>query len=173
MSTKITLYIATSIDGFIAKKDGSVKWLDKFNNLGENYGYESFSNSINTVVMGNVTYEQVLGFGEYPYKNKQGYVFANKEKSDDNIIFVNGDVKEFIDNLDKEKDHNIWLIGGANIVNQFLKYNLIDEFIIFVMPVILGEGIRLFSNDNQEKELILTNSKSFKSGVLELKYKKG
>lgn len=173
MTVKIILYIATSLDGFIATKDGSVKWLDKYNELGEDLGYNEFVKSINAVILGNTTYEQILSFDcDYPYKNQKSYVFANNEYKDDNVTFVNEDVKKFIEGLDKKKDHKIWLVGGANIVNQFLEHDLIDEFKIFVMPEILGRGIRLFSKENSDKLLVLKDSKSFKSGIVELNYKK-
>ena len=165
--SKITLYIATSSDGFIATKEGSVAWLDKFSELGEDYGYNEFIKPIDIVIMGNTTYEQVLGFGEYPYKGKKGYVFANKVGKDENVTFVNGNVKEFIEKV----SGNIWLIGGANIAQQFHKYNLIDKYIIFVMPVELKEGIKLFE-DNYKENLILEKKKEFPSGVIEYHYKK-
>ena len=171
MTVKITLYIASSKDSFIATKDGGVAWLDKFNNLGEDYGYNKFIESINTVVMGNTTYEQVLSFGEYPYKDKKSFVFSNN-KQDNNITFVRGNVKEFIDSLDKKKKHNIFLVGGANIINQFIEYDLIDEYIIFTMPEVLGKGISLFSkqNKNLTEKLILKKTKTWPSGVIESEY---
>ncbi len=169
MSKKITLYIATSSDGFIATKDGSVAWLNKYNNLGEEYGYTQFIKGIDTVIMGNTTYEQILGFDcDYPYKNQKGYVFANKIGKDENVTFINGDVKEFSEKL----EGNIWLIGGANIVNQFLKYKLINKFIICVMPIKLEDGIKLFEEDNYEKTLTLEKHKEYPSGVIEYHYTK-
>ncbi|NCC71526.1 dihydrofolate reductase, partial [bacterium] len=139
---KIILYIAISLDGFIATKDGSVKWLDKYNESKENMGYDDFIKSIDIVIMGNTTYQQILSFDcDYPYKNKKGYVFSNKKtKKDENITFVSGNIKKIINEL----EGNIWLVGGANLTNQFINYNLIDEFILFTMPILLGKGIRLF-----------------------------
>lgn len=172
MVSKIILYIATTLDGFIASKNGSVKWLDKYNESGEDYGYKKFLDSVDTIVIGKTTYEQVLSFGEYPYKELKTYVFAKHVSDDENVTFVQGHVKEFVDNLDAGKEQNIWLMGGANIINQFLKEHLIDEFIIFVMPTILGSGTRLFEDDNYEKSLVFTSSKSYDSGVVELRYEK-
>ena len=172
MSTKISLYIATSLDGFIAPRDGSVKWLDKFTPSEGDNGYGSFISSIDTILMGRTTYDQVLTFGDYPYKDQKGYVFSHKKRTDDNVTFVSGDVKDFINGLDPQKEHNIWVIGGADIINQFLKYNLVDEFRIFVMPVLLGEGIRLFSNDNPKLQLTFIDTNAYKPGLVELRYKR-
>jgi dihydrofolate reductase len=168
MGKKIILYIAMSLDGFIARKNGSVDWLDKFNKSGEDYGYDTFICTVDTVVLGNTTYKQFKA----PYPNKECYVFAHKEGKEDNVTFVSGDVKEFVDSLDKEKEHNIFLVGGANLVNQFMKYDLINEFSIFIIPILLGEGIRLFDEYNNESQLIFEKSKSHNSGVVELHYKR-
>ena len=102
---KIVLYIAKSLDGFIARKNGSVDWLDKFNETGEDYGYKKFLDTVDTLIMGNTTYKQVLGFGEFPYKGKDCYVFSRKERrnKDDNVTFVKGDVNEFLCTLKPKK----------------------------------------------------------------------
>lgn len=170
MTKKVILYIAMSIDGFIATKDGSVKWLDKFNNSGGDMGYNDFIKLIDIVIMGNTTYQQILGFDcDYPYQNQKGYVFSNKKTGkDENVTFVSGNIKELVDKL----EGNIWLVGGANLVNQFIESKLIDEFIIFTMPVLLGEGIRLFKESNKELPLKLTKTKSYKIGVIESHYER-
>jgi dihydrofolate reductase len=168
MSKKVILYIAMSLDGFIARKNGSIDWLDKFNNSGEDMGYNDFIKPIDVVIMGGTTYQQILGFDcDYPYKKQKGYVFSNKKTDkDENVTFVSGNIKEVVDKL----EGNIWLVGGANLVNQFIGSNLIDEFIIFTMPVLLGEGIRLFEETHKELPLILTKTKSYKIGVIESHY---
>jgi dihydrofolate reductase len=111
-----------------------------------------------------------LGFNcDYPYKNQKGYVFSNKKTGkDENVTFVSGNIKEIVDKL----EGNIWLVGGANIVNQFIEFNLINEFIIFTMPVLLGEGIRLFEKTNKELPLKLTKTKSYKIGAIESHYER-
>lgn len=159
-----------SLDGFIATKDGSVKWLDKFNSSGEDVGYNDFIKPIDIVIMGDTTYQQILGFDcDYPYNDQKGYVFSNKKTGNDkNVTFVSGDVKELVNKL----EGNIWLVGGTNIVNQFIKSNLIDQFIIFTMPVLLGEGIRLFEETNSELPLKLTKTKSYKYGAIESHYER-
>lgn len=159
-----------SLDGYISRKNGSIDWLDKFNASGEDMGYMEFVKSIDTVVMGNTTYQQILGFDcDYPYKNQKGYVFSSKRSGkDENVTFVSGDIKGFVDKL----EGNIWLVGGANLVDQFLKYNLIDEFILFTMPILLGSGIKLFDGTNKELSLIIKKTKAYKSGVIETHYER-
>ena len=162
-----------SVDGFIAKKNGSVDFLDPYNESGEGYGYKEFYDSIGTIVMGNTTYKQFGGtkeFKEY-YKDKPIFIFSRKTKGvKENITFVRGDVKEFVNKLDLKDNKNIWLLGGASIVNEFLAQNLIDEFIITTIPVLLGDGISLFKGGLDEKKLKLVEAKNFNMDVVQLHY---
>ncbi|MBT4351554.1 dihydrofolate reductase [archaeon] len=164
MSKKIILYVAMSLDGFIAKKNGSVDFLDKYNESGEDFGYYEFLDSISSVIIGNSTYKQ---FGA-PYKNKKIFIFSRKKhENKKDIIFVNGDIKEFA----KKLKNDTWMVGGASIFNEFLKYDLIDEFIITIIPVLLGEGILLFTKSSI-KNLKLIDTKSYDCGVVQVHYKK-
>ena len=163
---KIILYIATSLDGFIASKDLSVAWLDKYQKKDTDYGYKKFFNSIDGVVVGNTTQKQ------FPqnYERKPTFVFSRKKtEAKDNLTYVKGTVKNFMSKHSLKG--NIWLLGGAEIIHQFLKEDLIDEFIIFVMPELLGEGVKLFKESTLKKKLKLINSKSY-GEVIELHYKK-
>lgn len=172
MPNKIILYIATSLDGFIARKDGSVDWLSPYENGQEDYGYKDFLKKVEIVIMGNTTYKQVLTFGEFPYKGKDCYVLTrNKEKRiDANVTFVSKNAKDFISQLSDNK--NIWLVGGASIIDEFLKFDLIDEFIITIIPILLGEGIPLFKGRSNEKNLELIDVKTFDPGLMQLYYKR-
>ena len=162
---KIILYVATSVDGFIARKNGSVDWLNPYNNLGEDFGYKEFLDSVETVILGNTTYREFKA----PYENKKCYVFSRKNTGkENNITYVNTDVKEFTDGL--SENENIWLVGGADIAKEFLKNNLIDKFIITIIPIVLGEGIPLFAKGCEEHKLKLLNIKSYDSGVVQLHY---
>ncbi|MFQ5440053.1 MAG: dihydrofolate reductase family protein [Nitrosopumilaceae archaeon] len=165
---KIILYIAVSLDGFIAKKNGSVDWLSEFSNKGEDYGYKKFLDSVDTVLLGNTTYKEFKA----PYENKKCFVFSRENSGKiDNITYVNTDVKDFVKGLNN--DQNIWLVGGADIAKEFLKNSLIDEFIITVIPVLLGEGISLFGGDFVYHKLKLQKVKSYDSGVVQLNYQFG
>jgi len=172
---KIILYISMSVDGFIAKENGSVDFLDPYNESGDDYGYKEFYDSVGTIVMGNNTYKQFGGtkeFEEY-YKGKPIFVFSRETKGEKgNITFVSGDVREFVENLDPKNDKNIWLLGGASMVNEFLKQNLIDELIITIIPVLLGDGISLFKDGLDEKKLKLVEVKNFNMGVVQVHYEK-
>ena len=162
---KIILYVATSVDGFIARKNGSVDWLTQYNNSGEDFGYKEFLDSVETIILGNTTYREFKA----PYENKKCYVFSRKNTGkENNITYVNTDVKEFTDGL--SENENIWLVGGADIAKEFLKHNLIDEFIITIIPIVLGEGIPLFAKGVGEHKLKLLNTKSYDSGVVQLHY---
>ena len=177
MEKKIILYIATSLDGFIAKKDGSIDFLNPGNKGGEDsgnnskgdYGYSEFYSSIGAIVMGNTTYKQVgdtKEFEEY-YKEKPVFVFSTEPKAQKkNVTFVQEDVKEFV----KKLESDTWLVGGASLLNEFLKNGLVDRFIITIIPVLLGEGIPLFKGNSNEKFLRLVDVKSYDSGVVQLSY---
>ena len=168
MDRKIILYIATSLDGFIAKEDGNIDWLTKYENSGEDYGFKELYDRVGTVLVGGKTYRQI----EDTYKGKEAYVFSSKESKHkgSNIHFVSGDVKEIVNNLRLGKNENIWLVGGAALVNQFQSADLIDEYIITLIPTLLGKGISLFQGKNPESNLKLLNVKSYKSGLVQLHY---
>jgi dihydrofolate reductase len=162
---KLILYVATSLDGYIARKDGSVDWLEKFEKGKEDYGYNEFLESVGTIILGNNTFKQFKA----PYPNKKCFVFSRKNTGKvDNIIYVNGSVKNVLEGL--RNDQNVWLVGGANIASEFLKNNLIDEFVITVIPVVLGEGISLFAEGCGEHHVKLQNIKNYDSGVVQLFY---
>ena len=122
--------------------------------------------------MGNTTYKQVLTFGEFPYRGKDCFVFTkNKEqRKDENVTFVSKNAKDFISQLSENK--NIWLVGGASIIDEFLKFDLIDEFIITIIPILLGEGIPLFKGRSNEINLELIDVKTFDPGLVQLYYKR-
>ncbi len=174
---KIKLYIATSIDGFIAKSDGSVGWLDTIPHPeNEDYGYFDFYKSIDTTLMGNATYQQILTFDvPFPYSDKKNYVFSRTHSADnEDVSFVSENIGEFIQKLKTQKGSDIWLIGGGNLNAFFLQNNLIDEMIISVMPVVLGSGIPLFGASAKDVEIqfVLKETISFESGVVQLVYEK-
>ncbi len=166
MAKKVILYVAASLDGFIARKNGSVDWLAKYENKDEDYGYKEFLDSVGTVVLGNTTFKQFKA----PYPDKKCYVFSRKSTGKEgNVVFVNSTPKDFLDSMDDNQ--RVWLVGGAEIAREFLKDNLIDEFIITVIPTVLGEGISLFGKGIEEHQLQLENTKKFDSGVVQLFYK--
>lgn len=167
MGRRLKLFIASSLDGFIARKDGSIDWL--FTDA--DYGYRDFFSSIDTVLVGRKTYEQSLAFFEgAPFSGKLCYVFTRKAGGKAaQVTFVSGEIAEFTRGLKDEPGSDIWLVGGSEIIVSLR--HLIDDFIISVHPVILGGGIPLFTGDWEEKALALVNASSFKSGLVQLHYK--
>ena len=158
MKRKVILYISQSLDGFIADNKGSVDWIIGNNkNYISDYGYENFIKNIDTVVLGANTYKQIkneLSPDKWVYENLQSYVFTNEKIKDiENIKYVNMNIEKLINKLKQEKGKNIWICGGANLVNQCVKANLIDEYQITTVPVILGNGVRLFEENNKKINL--------------------
>lgn len=173
MSRKVILYIAMSLDGYIARKDESIDWLaGDGSEPNADFGYEEFYKSIDTVIMGRKTYDQILTFGEYPYKGTKGYVYTREEMTNnEDVIFTNEDPEELIGRLRNKKGKDIWLIGGAGVIDSFVKKDLIDEYFITVIPCILGEGISLFKDCNPEIKLKLLENKTV-DGMAMLHYAK-
>ena len=168
MERKLILYIATSLDGYIARTNGEIDWLEKEGEaLNTDCGYAEFYKSIDTVIMGNKTYEQIMGWGEYPYKGTTGYVYTTNSNLDtEDVSFTQLEPTELMRELKSKPGKDIWLIGGAKLIREFVKSNLIDEYIITVMPVLIGDGIHLFeANDIEDIRLELKESKVFDNVV--------
>lgn len=150
MSIQIKGYIATSADGYIATKDGSVEFLTQFQNI--DCGYNDFIQDIDVIILGRKTYEVIGAFdGEWPYPNQKGFVVT----SDDNLNLIhpslsrwNQSPSELVEYLAQNYDANVWVVGGAQLQNSFIENNLLSSLEIYVMPVLLGEGIPLFSSFN-------------------------
>jgi len=163
---KIIVYIATSLDGYIAREDGSIDWLPE----SAESGYDAFYKSIDAVIMGKTTYDQVLTFGEYPYKDKKSFVFTTtNQKKNENVEFVS-DVNKFVKDGFNGMGKNIWLVGGAQIITSFLKQKAVDEIIVTIIPVILGKGLPLFKNTGNEIKLELIKTKKY-AQLVDLHYK--
>ncbi len=177
---EVILYIASSLDGYIARPDGGVDWLDEVPEQGngpeEDFGYEEFYAGIGTVLMGRVTYEQVLTFGvDYPYPGTDGYVFSRTRagERDENVEFVDGaDISAFIENIKATSGRNIWLIGGGQLVRAFLALDLVDRIVVTFLPVILGQGILMFPPPTPQVNLELVENRSYSSGMVQLTYRR-
>ena len=158
MERKVILYISQSLDGFIADNKGSVEWIignDK--EYASDYGYEKFIEDIDTVILGANTYKQIkneLSPDKWVYENLQSYVLTNEKIKDTEAIkYVNMNIEKLINKLKQEKGKDIWICGGANLVNQCVKANLSDEYQITTVPIILGNGVRLFEENNKKINL--------------------
>lgn len=170
MKRPLVLYIATSLDGYIARENGEIDWLYEAEGEGDN-GYSEFYESIETVLMGNTTYEHTLELADqFPYLGKKCYVFSRSERQPNpHVTYITGDIPEFIKNLKEQEGSKIWIVGGAEILDVLLKSNLVDEFIITTVPTILGKGIPLFKKDNPELKLSLVGTKRY-GQMVELHY---
>lgn len=170
---KIILYIAQSLDGYIARKNGAIDWLPSGGD--GDYGYSDFLSTIGTVLMGRKTYEQCLTFGEFPYRDKACYVFTRDEtKSKAEFVqFVHGGVVSLVRRWRaSNKKNDIWLVGGAQLICEFQRHGLIDEYIITTCPILLGSGIPLFEENAAERKLTLQSQKAFKGGLVQSRYTK-
>lgn len=171
---KISLFIAMSLDGYIADNKGGVDWLSGQGNDDKNMdAYSEFSKTIDTVLMGWNTYHQIvseLSPKEWVYNEFTTYVIThNKHTSSEKIRFVNLYPADLVKRLKKENGKDIWICGGANLVGQLVNEDLIDYYYITVIPTLLGSGIRLFENGKHEIKLRLLNTQSY-NGMTDLIY---
>src|SRR6056297_3515517 len=134
---KVVLYIATSIDGCIARTDGTLDWLEKVDTEEEDYGYEEFFDSIDTTLIGNTTFKQIVGFDvEFPYQGKRNLVFTRGVPEESPYATVtNQDPVELVRQLKKEEGKDIWLVGGGTLNAALLSADIIDRMIITMIPV--------------------------------------
>ena len=166
---KIIYYVATSADGYIARPDGDVAWLDRPRPKGD-YGMAAFYKSVDTVLLGRRTYEAALGLGQEAYPGKKNYVFSRRRGRSPNVEFVSENVGEFAGRLRAEPGKNVWLVGGAGLAASFLDEGQLDEFIIHVVPVLVGEGIPLLQPRHRQIPLTLLSSRAYPDGVVRLHY---
>ena len=170
---KIVLYIATSLDGYIARDDGDIDWLSMVESQDEDYGYKDFLKSVDTVIMGRRTYDQVLTFGDFPYQDKKCYVISRTARPKEEYVeFYSGDLCKLISEIRQKDGLNIWLVGGGEIISEFLNKNLIDTYIISILPILLGKGIPLFRSGIQEIRLRLHRNVAYPSGLVQLSYER-
>jgi len=173
---KISLFIAMSLDGYIAKPNDDLSYLKLVEKAGEDYGYEEFTSKIDTIIIGRKTYDYVLneiGASHYDNGQRDIYVITRTERPQvGRTIFYTGDLTELVDRLKLEDGKNIYCDGGAEVINELLKHELIDEFIISVIPVLLGDGTRLFKDGRPDQTLEFITAKTFDTGLVQLYYKR-
>jgi len=173
---KISLFIAMSLDGYIAKPNDDLTFLNRVEKEGEDYGYKEFTDTIDTVIIGRRTYDYVLknvGLTHYDNGHRDVYVITRTERPKvGRTTFYTGNLTELIKHLRSEKGKNIYCDGGAEIINELLNQDLIDELIISIVPVLLGNGTRLFKDDRPEQTLEFLEVKAFETGLTQLHYKR-
>ena len=173
---KVSLFIAMSLDGYIADKDGSVNWLSGHGtDEGTIDAYAEFVKEMDTVIMGWNTYHQIvteLSPDEWAYPDLTTYVVTHDPKpSSDQIRFTNESPVELVQKLREETGKGIWICGGASVVQQLVDADLIDHYYITVIPTILGAGVRLFEQADHEIQLKLLRTQSY-NGMTDLIYAK-
>lgn len=173
---KLSIFIATSLDGYIAKPNDDLSFLKLVEKKGEDYGYTEFTSNIDTILVGRKTYDYVLkeiGPSHYDNGQRDVYVITSTDRpSVGRTTFYTGNLKNLVQRLKSENGKNIYCDGGAEIINELLKHDLIDELIISIIPVLLGNGTRLFIDNRPEQQLEFINVKSFDTGLVQLHYKR-
>jgi dihydrofolate reductase len=175
---KIIVYIATSADGYIARPDGGVEWLDRPRPAG-NYGMAAFFRSIDTILWGRKTYEVALGFnrgkGVGTGSRVKNYAFSRRppRSHTSDVEFVREPIKRFARRLRATPGKDVWIMGGAGLIASFLDAGEIDEFIVHVIPTFIGEGIPLVAPRHRRIPLRLLSTKRFPDGVVRLHYEVG
>lgn len=172
--TQVTLYIAASLDGYIARCNGDIDWLSRVEVAGEDYSYAAFYESVDAIALGSHTYELVLSFDQWAYPGKQSFVFTQRPLTTDrsDVLFMADPVEQAIAQISAQGFQHLWLVGGGALINSFLQHDLIDRFIISTIPVILGEGIPLFPPPTPELSLELIHSESYPSGLVQTWYQR-
>ena len=169
------VYIATSLDGYIATEDGGIDWLHEIPNPdGSDFGFAEFMDSIDALIMGRNTFEVVQSFGQWPY-NKMVFVLSNtladipKELSGKAEV-VRGDLKEIINQLN-ERGYNDFYIDGGKVIQSFLEEQRIHELIITRIPILLGNGIPLFGKQNHQTKLEHIKTEVYNNALVKSHYK--
>lgn len=167
------MYIATSLDGYIATPDGGVEWLSKFESGDEDYGYAEFFDGIDALVMGSKSYEQVLTFGAWPYAGKTSFVFTKRDLSSErvDVHFLSGKPADELRSIAAQGFEAVWLMGGAALIASFRQAGLIDEYIISTIPVLLGSGIPLFEPSGVKEQVALVSVNEYPSGLVQTRYR--
>ena len=173
----VTLHLVASLDGFIAKKDHSVSWMDSSGDVYEkgvsDGNADDVVTSIDCFVLGSRTYEHALQLG-WPYGDTPTVVTTNRKlpSTRQSVEFYSGDVKQLVDEVLAPRYGNIWLVGGAMLCQSFLRVGLVDEIRLMIAPVILGDGLHLFGDSGIEQAWNLKNVVAYKNGLVELSYKR-
>src|SRR5215472_17018221 len=170
----IIVHIATSADGYIARPDGDLEWLTSRPAPKGFYGMNDFVRSIDTKLLGRKTYELSLRMGAKFDSKSPTIVFSRHTPPADvpsGVEFVNGPIGPFVSRLREHPGKDIWLMGGGEIIASFLDENAIDEFIISVAPVFIGDGIPLIARRHRDVPLELYSLERFEDGVVQLHYR--
>lgn len=170
---KIILYIAASLDGYIADKDHGLDWLTVYHG---NYGYGEFLTSVDTAISGRTTYDMVVKMGVAdPYPELEYYILTHSPEqftSTEKRIYTAQDPVELVNDLKKKNGKDIFLVGGGKTIGDFLEHGLIDNIILFIVPIILGNGIPLFNKISHSVSFKTESTKKHDDGMMEIRLDK-
>lgn len=167
---RCSVFIATSLDGYIARPDGTFDFLTLVERPNEDYGFADFFGSVDALVIGRNTYETALAFPDWPYAGKRCVVLTHREApSVHGEQFFAGAPGALVEQLGLSGAQRLYVDGGA-VIRQFLADGLIDDLTLSIVPVLLGQGVALFGAEVPEQRLVLENSKSYESGLVQLRY---
>jgi len=171
-NTHIVYYVATSLDGFIATSDGGVEWLSSFGTSADDGGYQAFYATVDTLLMGSRTYEQILGFGDWPYPDKPCWVFSHRDLpvSRSEVRLTRRTPLEVVSELQTHGLRRAWLVGGGQLAAAFRAQRLITDYIVTVFPVLLGGGLPMFGATGAQEQLRLLSSRPLSNGIIQLSY---
>jgi dihydrofolate reductase len=171
MSRKIILYIAMSLDGYIASNDDNLDFLNIVDSQDEDFGYVDFTRNVDTIIWGRKTYDKILSYGiPFPHKDKKVYVLSHTRMGNDANVTYSHNLIELVTRLKREQGKDIYCDGGAELVTSLLEHSFIDQIVISVIPHLLGNGKRLFKDGRPEEHLKFRKSLSFPSGLVQLWY---
>lgn len=171
---KVVLYISMSLDGFIATKDDDLSWLSVVEQEGEDYGYFKMAERADAYIVGRATYDVVCNLldGKFPQGAQYDcYVITRQERESENgVTFYNGPIEDLVRDLRTKPGKDIYCDGGGMIVKLLQEKDLIDEYIVSVIPVLLGDGKRLFIGGTDQLPLTCVSAKKYDSGLVQLHY---
>jgi dihydrofolate reductase len=169
---QIRLFIAQSLDGYIARADGNIDWLRPFDSV--DYGYDTFIRDIATVVIGRNSYDLARSFGAWPYATMRSLVVTSRPLDDapPNVTRVGADIPRLVTALRAAGGKDAWVMGGAMTINAFLAAGAVDRIDLLVLPDLLGDGVQLFGPGRPEAALKLTGTQTYDRGLARLSYQR-
>ncbi|HWB13253.1 MAG TPA: dihydrofolate reductase family protein [Pirellulales bacterium] len=179
--SRVTIHMAASLDGFIARRDGRVDWLETSDEFvgGDTMNpefVEAFLKTIDCYVMGSRTYETALHFEAqglgWPYGDKPTFVLTHRDlpRTRDTVEFHGGDLAQFVNGRLRPRFRTIWFVGGGVVSSELVRLGLADEVRYSILPILIGDGIKFFEKLDRDIALHLAEVKAYKSGMVELRY---
>jgi dihydrofolate reductase len=169
---KVTYYVASSLDGYIAKNNGDVSWLEGLDISMKDAGYDEFYSTVDALVMGRATYEMIVSFGQWPYGDKPVWVCSSNTVApvEGSNMQAGGTPEDVYKAANEMNVRHLWLVGGGSLASSFLEHNILTNISLSLMPILLGSGIKLFGDLPFPVKIVNEGHKSHKSGMAQLEY---